>query len=140
MIGLLLSRSLTIPVWLLLAVSVAFGGLQAKHVLQVRRLTNEIAAKASVITTLTATVATKSAAVVIAHGEARNLSRKIEEQNAAIEGLQAMMQAQSQASSLAAVRVLNQGEADAEALRQPTSKVPPGFQALNDWIAERVTR
>lgn len=117
---------------------VLVGGLQIKHVLQVRSLNGQITAIAAQRDQeLRAKLEYKAAlSDVTANRDA--LTSDLRRQNDAIGRLKADMEAQAQAASLSAVRALQQGREDAAALRQPKSTVPPGHVAMNDWLAERV--
>lgn len=65
------------------------------------------------------------------------LQADITKQNAAIASLQTQMRAKELEAGLAATRAFTKGQAAAEALRQPTSTVKPGNEAMNVWLAER---
>lgn len=65
------------------------------------------------------------------------LASELRRQNDAIGALATKAKAEQATAVLAAVRELQRGQAASEALRQPTTAVPPGAEALNAWLAQR---
>lgn len=62
----------------------------------------------------------------------------LSKQDAAIEGWRLAAEAIKANSSLAAIRAHAKGLAEAEALRAPTSKIPPGHASLNKCLKDLV--
>lgn len=61
---------------------------------------------------------------------------RVTEQNRAITMMQVKAREEQEAAIRTAVRRLQLGQAAADLLRQPTSQVPPGADAMNQWQAE----
>lgn len=58
-------------------------------------------------------------------------------QNAQIKDIATRARQAEAAAALATIRQIKDGEAAADALRQPTTTVPVGTQAMNRWLTER---
>jgi uncharacterized coiled-coil protein SlyX len=131
------TRSVTFPIGLLLAAGLAFGGLQVKHVLQVRGLNKQIAALEQTIATRDSTIAVQHIAISQERLNVTTLTARLKEQNRAIELLQASAKASEAVASAKALEALRAGEKAAEAIRSGHAHIEPGHAAVNQWLAER---
>jgi hypothetical protein len=66
-----------------------------------------------------------------------NLEAVNARQNAQIRDIATRARQAEAAAALATIRQIKDGEAAADALRQPTTTVPVGEKAMNVWLSER---
>ena len=66
------------------------------------------------------------------------MAGEIQNQNHEIDRIEAKAKQIATNASLAAIRQIQQGQAAADALRAPTSTVPPGANEMNAWLRERL--
>lgn len=117
--------------------ALAFGIREFVHWREVRSLTAENAREVAVRQQETHAKLEALAALANVQRDNTALRSKFDEQNLAIENLQRARTAEQRAAALEAVRALQRGREEAEALRQPTTTVRPGNAAMNEWLRER---
>jgi hypothetical protein len=65
------------------------------------------------------------------------LESQISQQNARISAAAARARQAETAAALATMRAIKDGQDAADALRDPSTKVPVGYEAMNDWTRQR---
>jgi hypothetical protein len=136
----LVAKAIGLP-WLQIgavAVALLIGYLKLQHAREVRQLKGEIAAVTQQLQA-ERTARLKAENVALEYRNNRdNLAADLRRQSDAVGRLSIELKAAEQASTVTALRALERGRAEAEALRQPTSTVAPGHEAMNEWLKARV--
>lgn len=131
-------RSLPLTVYLAIGVAAAFGFLQWKHAREVGGLREDIAALTLQIKDEQLKTKTANEARLIVEKNRVELQAALDRQSAEVAQLAAKSKQAEAAANVAAVRAFNQGRAEAEKLRAPTSTVPSGAPGMNAWLSERL--
>lgn len=120
--------------------ALTIGWLQWSHSREVGRLEKDIAAITAQRDTEARQKLEFKAALSDVTASRDHLAAEVRRQNDAIGAMQRAAEQRATEASLAAVRAFNQGRASAEALRQPTTTVAPGHDAMNEWLKARVAQ
>lgn len=123
-----------------LASLIAMGWLQFSHSREVKKLKAEISTTHKALSETRVALAEHQAALSDVSANRDMWLARVREQNNAIELLHIKAKANQAAAVSAAVRKLQAVRESADELRAPTSKVPPGDVAMNEWLKERFAR
>lgn len=138
----MISLLLGMPTWVKAAIAGAalLGLLQVRHWWEVRGLEKQIAT----LTDERDAERTANAALRVSLSEVQanrdTLESRLREQGRAIELLQVTAKAAESKAALASARAIAAGRKASEALRAPTTSVPPGHGAMNEWLRIRFAR
>lgn len=138
MIALLLGKLLARPGAIVAILAVAgFGWIQFDHWRQVRGLESQIAAITQERDAETRAKLETQAALSDVTANRNQLAGEVRRQNEAIGLLSTKAKALESQATVSALRAIEAGKTKADALRAPTSTVPPGNAAMNTWLQER---
>jgi len=131
---------LALPNWIKVAVAgvAVIGVLQVTHWIKVRGLDSQIERLEVELALEKGAVADLRIAVSDVSANRDKLTATIREQNAAVEQMRVEARQAETAANLRVARAIRAGEEEARKLRLPTSTVPPGHAAMNDWLRSRV--
>ena len=131
---------LALPSWIKAAAVgvVIIGALQVAHWIKVRGLEKQMERLEVNLPLEKAATADLRIAVSDVSANRDKLESRLREQNSAIDNLQVRAKASESRAALLATRLLQVGTKQAEELRLPTTTVPPGHEAMNNWLQNRL--
>lgn len=131
---------LALPSWAKAAIigGVLFAGFQVQHWWTVRGLREDIAELTQNLNLERAAMAELRVALIDVQSNRDKLEAVIRQQNDAIELLQARARQVEASANLRVARAVRAGEEAARQLRATTTRVPPGHEAMNLWLRERL--
>ena len=134
-----MSWLLLLPAWIKVAIGslAVIGVLQVRHWMEVRSLKGQITELTQGLDREKAVTVELRVAVSEVQRNRDQLTAEIRRQNDAITRLTLTATAAESKAALAAARALESGRKLSEALRAPTSTVPPGHDAMNTYLRER---
>jgi septal ring factor EnvC (AmiA/AmiB activator) len=119
-------------------VLLGFGGLLAQDFFEDRGFRNEITRLQQELRNEVQANAGLRLAVSAHETSLEKLKATIAEMNARLDTMNARARQIESAANLRVARALRAGEEAAAALRAETTRVPPGNEAMNSWLRERL--